>query len=98
MQGAIRDEEARSAGAQMDAMVLAERMEPEKYRIWFRNSARLTFAEGAAAAKGLYLPSTRKLTVSCDRRRCIHRHKSSQTLWSNNTANSPRLRSKIGCY
>ncbi len=48
MQGTIMDEQARSAGAQISAIneALAEKVGPQKFRIWFKNSTRLTFAGG----------------------------------------------------
>ena len=44
MQGTITDEAARIAGSQVDAVneALAERIGPQKFRIWFKNSTRFT--------------------------------------------------------
>ncbi len=48
MQGTITDEGSRQAGSQISAIneALAEKVGPQKYRIWFKNSTRLTLAEG----------------------------------------------------
>ncbi len=48
MQGTITDEQARSAGAEVSAIneALAEKVGPQKFRIWFKNSTRLTLAGG----------------------------------------------------
>jgi len=48
MQGTITDEQARSAGTQIDAIneAIAEKVGPQKFRIWFKNSTRLTLAGG----------------------------------------------------
>jgi chromosomal replication initiator protein len=48
MQGTITDEQARSAGDQISAIneALAEKVGPQKFRIWFKNSTRLTLAGG----------------------------------------------------
>ncbi len=46
MQGTITDEQARSAGTQISAIneALAEKVGPQKFRIWFKNSTRMTLA------------------------------------------------------
>lgn len=48
MQGAITDEQRRTTDSQLSAIneALAERVGPQKYRIWFRNSTRLTLTDG----------------------------------------------------
>ena len=48
MQGTITDEGCRTTGAQIDAIneALAEKVGPQKYRIWFKNSTRLTLTNG----------------------------------------------------
>ncbi len=48
MQGTITDEAARIAGSQVGAIneALAEKVGPQKFRIWFKNSTRLTLAGG----------------------------------------------------
>ena len=48
MQGTITDEGSRIAGSQVSAVneALAERIGPQKHRIWFKNSTRLTLANG----------------------------------------------------
>jgi chromosomal replication initiator protein len=48
MQGTITDEQARTAGDQISAIseALAEKVGPKKFRIWFKNSTRLTLAGG----------------------------------------------------
>jgi len=48
MQGTITDEQARSAGTEVSAIneALAEKVGPQKFRIWFKNSTRLTLAGG----------------------------------------------------
>ena len=48
MQGTITDEQARSAGAQINAIneALARKVGPQKYRIWFKNSTKMTLTGG----------------------------------------------------
>lgn len=48
MQGTITDEGPRTAGAGAEAIAeaLAERIGPQKYRIWFQSCARFTLADG----------------------------------------------------
>jgi len=48
MQGTIKDEQARSAGTEISAIneALARKVGPQKYRIWFKNSTKMTFADG----------------------------------------------------
>ncbi len=48
MQGTIRDEQARSTGTEISAIneVLARKVGPQKYRIWFKNSTKMSFADG----------------------------------------------------
>jgi chromosomal replication initiator protein len=48
MQGTITDEQARSAGAQISAIneALAGKVGPQKYRIWFKNSTKMTLTGG----------------------------------------------------
>ncbi|MHC4740565.1 MAG: DnaA N-terminal domain-containing protein, partial [Planctomycetota bacterium] len=48
MQGTITDETAPIAGPQVSAVneALAERIGPQKYRIWFKNSTRFTLTSG----------------------------------------------------
>ena len=48
MQSTITDENARIAGSQIDAIssALAEKVGAQKYRIWFKNSTKLTLAGG----------------------------------------------------
>jgi len=48
MQGTITDEQARSAETQISAIneALAEKVGPQKYRIWFKNSTKMTLAGG----------------------------------------------------
>ena len=48
MQSTITDESSRQAGSQISAIneALAEKVGPQKYRIWFKNSTRLTLTEG----------------------------------------------------
>jgi chromosomal replication initiator protein len=48
MQGTITDEQARSAGNQISDIneAIAEKVGPQKFRIWFKNSTRLTLAGG----------------------------------------------------
>jgi len=48
MQGTITDEQARSAGTEVSAIneALAEKVGSQKFRIWFKNSTRLTLAGG----------------------------------------------------
>jgi chromosomal replication initiator protein len=48
MQGAITDESSRTAGSVVDAIgeTLAERIGPQKYRIWFQSCTRFVLAEG----------------------------------------------------
>jgi chromosomal replication initiator protein len=48
MQGAITDEGSRTAESVVDAITgtLAERIGPQKYKIWFQSCARFTLAEG----------------------------------------------------
>ncbi|MHC4604676.1 MAG: chromosomal replication initiator protein DnaA [Planctomycetota bacterium] len=48
MQGTITDEQARSAGNQISAIneAIAEKVGPQKFRIWFKNSTKLTLASG----------------------------------------------------
>lgn len=48
MQGTIMDEGSRTAGADAEAIgeALAERIGPQKYRIWFQSCARFTLADG----------------------------------------------------
>jgi chromosomal replication initiator protein len=48
MQGTITDEQARSAGTQINAIndILAEKVGPQKYRIWFKNSTKMTLTSG----------------------------------------------------
>ena len=48
MQGTITDESSRQTGAQTIAIneALAEKVGPQKFRIWFKNSTRLTLADG----------------------------------------------------
>ena len=48
MQGTITDEGSCRAGSQISAIneVLAEKVGPQKYRIWFKNSTSLTLADG----------------------------------------------------
>ncbi|MBW8038644.1 MAG: chromosomal replication initiator protein DnaA [Planctomycetes bacterium] len=48
MQGTITDEQARSAANRINAVnkALAENVGPQKYRIWFKNSTKMTLAGG----------------------------------------------------
>jgi chromosomal replication initiator protein len=48
MQGTITDEQARSAGTQISDIneALARKVGPQKYRIWFKNSTKMTFTGG----------------------------------------------------
>jgi len=48
MQGTITDESSRQAESQITAIskALAEKVGPQKYRIWFKNSTRLTLTNG----------------------------------------------------
>jgi len=48
MQGTITDEQARSAGTQINAIndALAEKVGAQKYRIWFKNSTKMTLSAG----------------------------------------------------
>ena len=48
MQGTITDEQARSAGTQINAIndALAEKIGSQKYRIWFKNSTKMTLTAG----------------------------------------------------
>jgi len=48
MQGTITDEQARSAGTQINAIndALAEKVGAQKYRIWFKNSTKMTLTAG----------------------------------------------------
>jgi chromosomal replication initiator protein len=48
MQGTITDEQARSAGTQINDIneALAEKVGPQKYRIWFKNSTKMTLTGG----------------------------------------------------
>ena len=48
MQGTITDEQARSAGTQINAIneALAEKVGSQKYRIWFKNSTKMTLTAG----------------------------------------------------
>jgi len=48
MQGTITDEQARSAGTQINAVneALARKVGPQKYRIWFKNSTKMTLTGG----------------------------------------------------
>ena len=48
MQSTITDENARIAGSQIDAIssALAEKVGAQKYRIWFKNSTKLTLTGG----------------------------------------------------
>lgn len=48
MQGTITDESSRTAGAGAEAIAeaLAERIGPQKYRIWFQSCARFALADG----------------------------------------------------
>ena len=48
MQGTITDEQARSAGTQINAIneALAEKVGQQKYRIWFKNSTKMTLTGG----------------------------------------------------
>ena len=48
MQGIITDEQARSAGSQINAIneTLAEKVGTQKYRIWFKNSTKMTLTGG----------------------------------------------------
>ncbi len=48
MQGTVTDEQARSAGAQINAIneALAEKVGSKKYRIWFKNSTKMTLTGG----------------------------------------------------
>ncbi len=48
MQGTIMDEGSRTAGSGAEAVAaaLAERIGPQKYRIWFQSCARFTLADG----------------------------------------------------
>jgi len=48
MQGTITDEQARSAGTQISAIneALARKVGPQKYRIWFKNSTKMTLTGG----------------------------------------------------
>ena len=48
MQGTITDEQARSAETQISAIneALAEKVGPQKYRIWFKNSTKMTLTCG----------------------------------------------------
>ncbi|NIP24597.1 MAG: chromosomal replication initiator protein DnaA [Phycisphaerae bacterium] len=48
MQGTIRDEQARSTGTEISAIneVLARKVGPQKYRIWFKNSTKMSLADG----------------------------------------------------
>ncbi len=48
MQGTIKDEQARSAGTKISAIneALARKVGPQKYRIWFKNSTKMTLANG----------------------------------------------------
>jgi chromosomal replication initiator protein len=48
MQGTITDEQARSAGTQISAIneAIAEKVGTQKYRIWFKNSTKMTLTGG----------------------------------------------------
>jgi chromosomal replication initiator protein len=48
MQGTVTDENARTTECEISAIndALAERVGPQKYRIWFKNSTRLTLSDG----------------------------------------------------
>ncbi|HUS73536.1 MAG TPA: chromosomal replication initiator protein DnaA [Sedimentisphaerales bacterium] len=48
MQGTITDEQARSAGTKINAIneALAGKVGPQKYRIWFKNSTKMTLTGG----------------------------------------------------
>jgi chromosomal replication initiator protein len=48
MQGTITDEGCRTAGSQINAIneALAEKVGPQKFRIWFKNSTKLTLSDG----------------------------------------------------
>ena len=48
MQGTITDEQARSAGTQINAIneAIAEKVGSQKYRIWFKNSTKMTLTAG----------------------------------------------------
>ncbi len=48
MQGTVTDEQARSAGTQISAIneALARKVGPQKYRIWFKNSTKMTLTGG----------------------------------------------------
>jgi chromosomal replication initiator protein len=48
MQGTITDEASRQAASQISTIneVLAEKVGPQKYRIWFKNSTKLTLTNG----------------------------------------------------
>jgi len=48
MQSTITDEDSRRAGAQISAIneALAEKVGPQKFRIWFKNSTKLTLTDG----------------------------------------------------
>jgi chromosomal replication initiation ATPase DnaA len=48
MQGTITDEQARSAATQINAInqALAEEVGAQKYRIWFKNSTKMTLTGG----------------------------------------------------
>jgi chromosomal replication initiator protein len=48
MQGAVTDERCRTTDSQLSAIneALAEKVGPQKYRIWFRNSTRLSLTDG----------------------------------------------------